>query len=75
MNWLVYHIVSGHAFFTGVALVIIAALASTRPNPITKRVTVLEFLTGAIAIAISSTAIPYWYYGVALVATAAWTIS
>lgn len=75
MNWLVYHIASGQAFFSGVALVVIAALASTQSKPIAKRVTVLGFLIGAIAITISSTAIPYWYYGIALVVTIAWVIS
>lgn len=75
MNWLVYHIASGHAFFSGVVLIIVAALASTRLTPIAKRLTVLAFLIGAIAIAISSTAIPYWYYGTAIVITIAWLIS
>jgi len=75
MNWLVYHIASGHAFFSGVALIIVAALASTRPTPITKRLTVFALLIGAIAIAISSTAIPYWYYAIAIVVTIAWLIS
>ncbi len=75
MNCLVYHIASGQSFFTGVVLVIIAAVASTRSNPIAKRVVVLTFLLGAIAIAISSTAIPYWYYAVAVCGTAAWAIS
>ena len=56
-------------------LVIIAAVASTRSKPIAKRIAVLAFLLGAIAITISSTAIPYWYYAVAVCATAAWVIS
>jgi acyl-CoA thioesterase-1 len=75
MNWLVYHIASGHAFFSGVALISVAALASTRWTPITTRLTVLFFLIGAIAIAISSTAIPHWYYGIAIAITLAWLIS
>ncbi|MEP3479107.1 MAG: GDSL-type esterase/lipase family protein [Fuerstiella sp.] len=75
MNWLVYHIVSGHSFFTGVALLIIAALASTRSHRILKRVTVLAFLIGPIAIILSSTAIPYWFYAVAAVITCGWIVS
>ncbi len=75
MNWLVYHIASGHAFFTGVLLIIVAALASTQSTPIRKRLTVLAFLIGVIAIAISSTAIPYWYYGIAVVITVLWLVS
>jgi len=75
MNWLAYHIASGHAFFSGVALIMVAALASTRSMPITTRLTVFAFLIGAIAIAISSTAIPYWYYGIAIVVTISWLVS
>ena len=72
MNWLVYHIVSGHAFFSGVALVIVATVSSTRSRPIFKRITVLAFLIGVVAIVVSSTAIPYWYYAFAAVVTLAW---
>ena len=75
MNWLVFHVLSGQVFFTGVALVIVAALASTRSKPVMKRVTILAFMVGAIAIAISSAAIPYWYNMVALVVTVVWTAS
>lgn len=75
MNWLVYHIASGHAFFTGVGLVILAVLVSRRNKPISNRIAVLAFLIGAVAITISSTPIPYWYYVVALVPTVAWVIS
>ncbi|NLY02733.1 MAG: acyl-CoA thioesterase [Rhodopirellula sp.] len=75
MNWLIYHIASGQAFFGGVALIIIAAFASTYSTAIAKRVTVMGFLIGAIAVTISSTAIPYWYYGIASVITIAWLTS
>lgn len=75
MNWVVYHIASGHAFFTGVALVVLAVLVSSRNKPISNRIAVWAFLIGAVAITISSTAIPYWYYVVALVPTVAWVIS
>ncbi len=75
MNWLVFHIVSGHAFFTGVLLVMLAAFASNSSKPLVKRITVISFLIGSIAIAISSTPIPYWYYAVALVVSIAWMIS
>lgn len=75
MNWLVYHIASGHAFFTGVALVVLAVLVSSRNKPISNRIAFWAFLIGAVAITISSTAIPYWYYVVALVPTVAWIVS
>ena len=75
MNWLVYHIVSGHSFFTGVALLIIAVMASTRPQRILNRITVLAFLIGVFAIVLSSTAIPYWLYAVATVIACGWIVS
>jgi acyl-CoA thioesterase I len=75
MSWLVYHIASGHAFFTGVGLVILAVLVSSGNKPIANRIAALAFLIGAVAITISSTPIPYWYYVVALVPTVAWVIS
>ena len=75
MNWFVFHTVSGHAFFTGNVLLIVAALASTGSRPAFRRVTVLAFLVGVIAVVVSSTAIPYWFYAVATVVTLAWFAS
>ena len=75
MNWLVYPIVSGQSFVTGLALLVVAAFASTRTKPIFRRVTVLSFLIGAIAVVVSSTAIPYWYYAVAVTVTMVWITS
>ncbi|MDA8564167.1 GDSL-type esterase/lipase family protein [Mariniblastus sp.] len=75
MNWIVYHIASGHAFFTGVALLIAAVLASSSIRPAVKRVSVLTFLVGVIAIAVSSTAIPYWLYALAAAITCGWIAS
>ncbi len=58
MNGLVYHIVSGQAFFTGAALLVLAAFASTRTRPGFRRITALSFLIGVIAVVVSSTALP-----------------
>jgi len=72
MNPIVYHIVSGQAFFTGAVLVMLAAMLSLREGRIANRVSVLAFLLGVIAIVVSSTALPYWFSGVALVLTLDW---
>ena len=72
MNWIVYHIASGHAFFSGVALILVAAIASVRSTPNAERLKIVFCLIGAIAIAISSTAIPYWCYAIATVITIFW---
>jgi acyl-CoA thioesterase I len=76
MNWLVFHIVSGHSFFTGIALVITAAILSTRPaGGWRNRLMVLCATVGLIALVVSSTAIPYGYYVVAGAVMLVWTAS
>lgn len=75
MNWLVYHIVSGQAFYSGIALLVVAAFASTGSMPVFRRVTVLSFLIGITAVVVSPTAIPYWYYALAGVITVVWMAS
>lgn len=74
MNPIVYHIVSGQAFFTGVFLIVLAAWTSTKRHRFLHRVGVLCFLVGVMAIVVSSTAIPYWYYGWAALWTLGWLI-
>lgn len=75
MNGLVYHIVSGHSFFTGVVLLVFAAAASTCSRPPRWRLTRCALFAGLIAVVVSSTAIPYWYYAIAMTATLAWIAS
>jgi acyl-CoA thioesterase I len=75
MNPLVFHIASGQAFFTGVALMLAAAVISQWPQRICKRIAGLLFMIAIIAIVISSTAIPYWLYAVATVGTLPWLLS
>lgn len=72
MNWLVFHIVSGHAFFTGILLVIVGVLASTAKWPVCRRMSGTAFVVGAMGIAVSSTPIANWLYAVSIVVTLAW---
>ena len=72
MNWLVFHIVSGQAFFTGIAMLIGAASASLWGTGAVKRLGILGGVIGLIAVGISSTPLPYWYYGIAGLVTLAW---
>tara|TARA_R110002095_G_scaffold125222_2_gene108737 strand:+ start:235 stop:1092 length:858 start_codon:yes stop_codon:yes gene_type:complete len=72
VNPIVYHIASGQAFFSGGILIILAALLSLRENRIMRRVMVLSFLVGVILVAVSSTPLPWWFYGVAGVVTLVW---
>jgi len=75
MNWLLFHVLSGQAFFSGVGLVLVAAAASTRSRPIFRRLAFWAFVLGAVAIVLSTTAIPYWCYALAVAATLAWIAS
>lgn len=71
-----FHIVSGQAFFTGIALVIGAVLVSTcRFTAWSKRLTALFGAIGVLAIVTSSTAIPYGYYGAAGAVTLIWMVT
>lgn len=72
MNPIVFHIASGEAFFTGVALIIVAALLSLRENRLARRLVVLSFLLGVILVAVSSTPLPWWFYGTAALVTLVW---
>lgn len=74
MNPIVFHIVSGQSFFSGIALVLLALVASTRPGGLWRRTSILSLVVGLIAIAVSSTAIPYGLYGLAFVLTMAWIV-
>src|SRR5262245_9251284 len=75
MNWLVFHVASGQSFFSGVAFVVVAAVASRSSKPAAGRFAVLGFAIGVIAIVVSSTPIPYWYYGIASVLSGVWIVS
>lgn len=72
MNPLVYHVASGQCFFSGIALMVAAAQLGLWERPIFRRLAWLAMLLGVIAIVISSTAIPYWLYALAVLATVPW---
>lgn len=72
MNWLVFHIASGHAFFSGLLLLGIAAWTAVRPQCWTARAAPMLVVIGGMAIALSSTAIPYAAYALLAAAVVAW---
>lgn len=75
MNYLVFHIVSGQSFFTGVILLIAAAVASIQTRPALCRLAVPGFLAGSLAIILSSASVPYWLVAFGTLATIAWCIA
>lgn len=75
MNPLVYHIVSGQSFFSGVLLILVAAATSLKTGPVWQRVRVLALTTGLIAVAVSATALAWGWYVAAAVVTCGWIVS
>lgn len=75
MNLLVQHIVSGHAFFTGIGLILIAVFLSTKQDKSVRRFAPVTFIVAVLAIVLSSTPIPYWYYAAAAAITSWWLVA
>lgn len=75
MNPIVYHCASGQAFFTGVTLVPLAALLSLSEKRIARRGMVFSLVTGLLAIAVSSTPLPLWFYGAAVLVSLFWLVT
>lgn len=75
MNWLVFHVVSGQAFFTGIVLLLAAAGCSLISIRSTPRLMAFAVVPGLLLITISSTPIPYSYYAFAICVTVGWIIA
>ncbi|MFO1096146.1 MAG: SGNH/GDSL hydrolase family protein [Planctomycetaceae bacterium] len=63
MNPVVVHVASGESFFTGLALLALASLLLRSMRRSLRRFAPLAIVVGIIAIALSSTPIPYGAYG------------
>lgn len=72
-SWAIYHIASGQAFFSGIVLIELAAVAAfwARSRWPTIGCAIIA-CAGLILIAVSSTPLPVWFYGVAGILTVAW---
>lgn len=75
MNGLVYHVASGQAFFSGAALVLLACLLSMHPKRFAQRLSLLLVIIGLIAVAVSSTPLPYWFVAFLVAVTVLWLVS
>ena len=62
MNWVVFQIASGRAFFAAVALLVAAVLLRSNGSPRRRRVSTWSFLVGLIALSVSAAPLPYWAY-------------
>src|SRR5687767_13024970 len=71
VDWFLYHVASGHAFFTGLALVIASVAVWTIAKD-RRRTTAALGLLGALFVAISATPLPWVVYGVWAAILGAW---
>lgn len=67
MNWLVFQIASGRAFFVGVVLLLAAVLL----RPRLRRAATWLSILGLITLGVSATALPLWSYALVVTAVAA----
>ncbi len=81
MNPIVYHIVSGHAFFSGIGLILLTVGVSGRPTKTARQasrrrlICITSFIVGMFGVILSSTPIPYVYYFALAVATLGWLLA
>lgn len=75
MNRLVFHIVSGESFVTGIVLILGATIASLKPGRIRSRAVRLALVIGLVAVVASSTPIPAWQAVIVAATTVAWQMS
>lgn len=75
MNPLVFHIVSGQSFFSGITLIVAASVAADRGGPRVRRLWVPAAATGLILVTISAVALDWWWYAIAAAATSCWFTS
>ncbi len=74
-DWVVYHIGSGHAFFSGLFLIQLAALSAfMNRGRWFAFCRIVSACAGVILVAISSTPLPVWFYASAGAITLAWLV-
>ena len=72
MYWVIYHVASGQAFFTGMGLLLLAVALGFRFQTWARRTAAVCWLVGVAAIIVSSTPLSYWYYAPAALCALAW---
>ena len=71
--WVIYHIGSGQAFFSGICLIQLAALSAfLRRGRYVAFCRVASACAGVILVAVSSSPLPAWFYGIAGAVTLSW---
>jgi len=68
MNWVVFQIASGRAFFVAVACLVAAVLLHSGRSPRARRVSTWSLVAGLITLSVAAAPIPYWAYALVGVA-------
>ncbi|MBW3539966.1 MAG: lysophospholipase [Planctomycetes bacterium] len=72
-NWLIFHLASGHAFFSGTALVMLAVVISPKADVgLVRRLRILLVIFGGLLVAASATPLPVWAYAALAITTVGW---
>jgi acyl-CoA thioesterase-1 len=75
MNYLIFHFVSGKAFFTGSLLLILAGTILFWPkNKFSKIISLSLSIVGITCIVLSATPLPVWFYGLWFVIMMIWLL-
>ena len=75
MNWFVVHVASGGSFFSGLLLLLLSILMPVRRHRALARIRPVLMVAAAVLIAVSSTPIPYWAYGLLTAALGVWVLA
>lgn len=74
MNWIIYHVVSGGAFFTGMGLLLVSAMLGVTNKRWCRRLASLACLTGILFVVVSATPLNYFFYVMLGVVSLVWLV-
>lgn len=74
LDWFLYHVASGHAWFSGLVLIAVAVSIAAFTASIPWRVVGILLLVGALLVVVSATPMPWYAYLLLGVVTIAWII-
>jgi len=72
VNWLVFHIASGDAFFSGTLLAVAGVFAAFCKKQRLRRFSGLLFVVGLLLVGVSATPLPCWFYAAVGLLSVGW---
>lgn len=74
MNWIIYHVVSGGAFLTGMGLLLVSAMLGMTNKRWCRRLASPACLTGVLFVTVSAAPVNYFFYAILGVVSLVWLI-